>query len=109
FRTGLTGSLTSDLTISYRSPTAHAVKSFTIPRADLTGFYNAHSRLLVYHSTLVDESEAMVDLDYDWIMSRGKLHFRLTPHGCASLPDLAPDAGKVDVSARAMVTQHGLK
>ena len=99
FTTTRTNALISDVTVTYHSPSAHADRTFTIARADLSGYYFAHERLLLFYTTLVDEREAILDLSFDAAAGKGTLSLQFSPAAVSGRPDLAADAGLLNVAA----------
>lgn len=91
------GSLASDVSVSYHSPSMNARRIFVIQPKDVTGFYFVHNRLLIYYSTLVDDREAIFDLDYDVGATKGTVSMHLSPVAVGGIPDLQDDAGKVSI------------
>lgn len=94
------GALASDLTVSYLSPSSNAQRTFVVKRADVTGFYFVHNRLSVYYATLVDDREAILDLTYDVAASQGTISMHLSPAAVVNMPEVAADAGKVELTNR---------
>jgi hypothetical protein len=43
---------------------------------EITGFYNAHGKFLVYFNNLVDENAAVLDLQYDFSSNQGTATLR---------------------------------
>ena len=91
-----TGALAGDVRITYPSSKIGQSRTITIAHGDVTGYYFVHNRLLIYYSTLVDEREAILDVDYDVAASRGKLSLRFSPAALSSRQEMLPDAGQPD-------------
>lgn len=89
------GSLASDVKVSYPSPSTGKRREIVIRRKDVTGYYFVHNRLLVYYSTLVDDREAILDLEYDVEAAKGTVSVHLSPVAVSGREDLREDAGKV--------------
>lgn len=82
---GRVGWLAGGIEVRYRSLKGGGLATMRIPKDAVTGFFNAHQKLLVYVSTLVDEREAILDVEYDYSKKTGTASFRLTPAAIAGL------------------------
>lgn len=96
FEASRVGSLASDVKVSYPSPSTGKRREIVIQRKDVTGYYFVHNRLLVYYSTLVDDREAILDLEYDVEAAKGTVSVHLSPVAVSGRANLRDDAGKVN-------------